>query len=226
MTRNKWRGLMLGSVSAVFALAISAHLISPVPAQNPNYSVVGRTLQPGLIYNVNNWMQSYSAGFIGLVPAASATDIICIAGSASKTIAVTNFTLSGTAGTLVSLPITLVRRVAVDSGGTAASTTANPANTIAKHDVNNATATAVPISYTANPTINDTSPTYIRSANVTLPVTSAGVTINPLRFDFGNLQNGEQPIILSGAAAQLCLNANAVSVSSGLLTGSISWYEF
>lgn len=195
-------------------------------AQQPNYNITNRTLSPGLVYNVNNWVQSYSAGFIGLVPAASATDVICISGSATKTVAVTNFSLSGSAGTLVSLPVTLVRRVSVDTGGTAAGTTANPANTIAKHDVNNATATAVPISYTANPTIVDTSPTYIRSAQVTLPVTSAGVVINPLNFSFGNLPNGEQPILLSGAAAQLCLNFNAVSVASGVLTGSISWYEY
>src|SRR5258705_5485634 len=74
--------------------------------------------------------QTYSAGFFGLVPAASATDVICLAGSATKTVRLQNIRLSGTAGTLVTTPVQLVRRVTVDPGGTPAATTPNPANTI------------------------------------------------------------------------------------------------
>jgi hypothetical protein len=169
---------------------------------------------------------TYSAGFIGLVPAASATDVICLAGSATKTVVLQHVRLSGSAGTLVSLPITLVRRVAVNTGGTAASTTANPANTISKRDTNYPTATAVPISYTANPTITDTSPTYLDSASLTLPVTSAGVVSIPLEFSYyeGNAAL-LSPVVLRGAAAQVCLNFNAVSVSSGVLNGALTWTE-
>lgn len=211
----------------LFALALGA-LLAPTfaLAQTGGPSGVGGVPQVGVISAVNNQQQTYTAGFIGLVPAASATDTVCIAGSATKTIAVTRIQLSGTAGTLVSLPVTLVRRTSVDTGGTAASTTANPANNIAKHDTNNATATAVPISYTAVPTIVDSSPTYLQTANLTLPVTSAGTSIAPIDWRYGNIATGEQPLILRGAAAQLCLNLNAVSVSSGVLTGSITWYEF
>lgn len=170
--------------------------------------------------------QTFSAGFIGLVPPASATDTICISGSATKTIRLTQIELSGSAGTLVSLPITMVRRASLDTGGTAASTTANPANTIAKNDTNNATATAVPISYTAVPTINDSSPTYLRSASLTLPVTSAGTSINKLLWTFGGVINQfAQPVVLRGLVDQVCLNFNAVSVSSGVLNGSLEWTE-
>lgn len=183
--------------------------------------------QVGVITNFANQQQTFSAGFIGLAPAASATDVICLAGSATKNIALTRIELSGSAGTLVSLPITLVRRVSADTGGTAASTTANPANNISKNDTNNATATGVPIAYTVNPTIGDTSPTYLRSQELTLPTTAAGTVVNALIWDFGiNLAQGSQSIILRGAAAQVCLNFNAVSVSSGLLNGSIQWTEF
>lgn len=170
--------------------------------------------------------QTYSAAFIGLVPAASATDLVCISGAAGKTIKLQQVKLSGSAGTLVSLPITLLRRASLDSGGTAASTTANPANTISKRVPANATATAVPISYTANPTINDTSPTYIDSAELTLPVTSAGTVINPLVFDFRGDGPGllQQPT-LTAAAQQICVNLNAVSVSSGLINGTLIWTE-
>jgi hypothetical protein len=134
--------------------------------------------------------------------------------------------LSGTAGTLVSLPVTLIRRVSVATGGTAASTTANPTNTISARDTNNGTATAIPISYTAVPTITDSSPTYLDSAELTLPVTTAGTVSTPLVFDYGrDLHSLVQAPTLRGTAAQLCLNLNTVSVSSGLLNGSITWTE-
>lgn len=203
-------------------------LLAPALAFGQTGTVGGVNTVPqvGQINQINNWQQTYTAGFIGLVPPASATDTICIAGSATKTIAVTRIQLSGTAGTLVSLPVTLVRRVSVATGGTAASTTANPANNIAKHDTNNATATAVPISYTAVPTITDAAPTYLQTQALTLPVTSAGTSIAPLSWIYGNVATGEQPLILRGAAAQLCLNLNTISVSSGVLNGSITWYEY
>lgn len=209
-----------------FALALGLVLAPALAFAQTGGPGVNSVPQVGLITGVNNQQQTYTAGFIGLVPPASATDTICIAGSATKTIAVTRIQLSGTAGTLVTLPVTLVRRVTVATGGTAASTTANPANNIAKHDTLNATASAVPISYTAVPTITDSSPTYLQTANLTLPVTSAGTSTVPLDWRYGNIGIGEQPLILRGIAAQLCLNLNTISVSSGVLTGSITWYEF
>lgn len=171
--------------------------------------------------------QTFSAVFIGLVPAASATDVICISGSASKTVKVTKIVLSGTAGTLVTLPVTLLRRASADTGGTAASTTANPANTISKRDTTFGTATAVPIAYTANPTIGDSSPTYIDSASVTLLVTGTNAaSVTPLVFDFGrDNSNLNAPVVLRGVAQQVCLNFNAISVSSGVLNGSLTWTE-
>lgn len=213
-----------------FALVLVAGVLASgiAVAQAPGGGAggVNSVSQPNVITSVNNQQQTYTAGFIGLAPPASATDTICIAGSATKTIAVTRIQLSGSAGTLVSVPITLVRRVTAATGGTAASTTANPANNIAKHDTNNATATAVPISYTAVPTITDSSPTYLQSQSLTFPVTSAGTSIAPLDWKYGNIAIGEQPLFLRGAAAQLCLNFNTVSISSGVLNGSITWYEF
>jgi hypothetical protein len=211
-----------------FALALGFGLLASTLAigQTGGPGGVGSVPQVGVILGVNNQQQTYTAGFIGLVPPASATDTICIAGSATKTVAVTRWQLSGSAGTLVSVPITLVRRASADTGGTAASTTANPANNIAKHSTSNATASATPISYTAVPTIGDTSPTYLQTQSVTFPVTSAGTSIAPLDWKYGNIAIGEQPLILQGIAQQLCLNFNTISISSGVLNGSITWYEF
>lgn len=204
--------------SLALGLGMASAILAPALAQNtvPQTGVI-----QGFIAK-----QTYSAAFIGLVPAASATDTICLAGSATKTVKLVQVRLSGSAGTLVSIPVTLVRRVSVATGGTAASTTANPANTISPRDTGNGTASAVPISYTAVPTITDSSPTYLDSAELTLPVTSAGVVSTPLVFDYGKDQiNLLQAPTIRGAAAQLCLNLNTVSVSSGVLNGSLTWTE-
>lgn len=205
-----------------FALALAA---SAVAAYAQPVNVVPQT---GFISGLNGQRATYSSVALALPPAASATDIACIAGSASKTIEVKEIIISGTAGTLVSAPFTLVRRVSADTAGTAATTTANWANNIIKHDTNSPTAAATLISYSANPTIGDSAPLYIRSNYVTLPVTSAGTSIVPVVWRFGDTTGAvyDQPFVLRGAAQQACINLNAVSVSSGLLHLSITWTEY
>lgn len=164
---------------------------------------------------------TYSAVFTGLAPAASATDVVCIAGSATKTIKVQYVEISGTAGTLVTLPVFLAKRAAADSGGTPAAGNALPV--ASKMDSLNANATATLVSYTANPTINDASPLLIRAGTVTLPVTTAGVTNSRLNWTFGDAAG--QTVVLRGAAQQLCINLSGISVASGLLAGSLQWVE-
>ena len=206
------RSIIFGGLAALIGLSVATAQVNVVP-------------QTGLITGVLN-KTTYTAVALALPPASSATDVACIAGSASKTIKITRMMISGTANTLVTLPVTLLRRNTADTGGTAATTTANWANTIAKMDSNNPTASATLISYSANPTINDASPTYIRSQEVTLPVTSAGTVINPGLWLFS--ENGVglgQPLTLRGAAQQACVNLNSVSVSTGLLHISAEWYE-
>lgn len=168
--------------------------------------------------------QTYSSVALALPPAASATDIACIAGSSTKTIYLNRIDISGLAGTLVAAPFTLVRRASADTGGTAATTTANWANNIAKNDSTNATNTATLISYSANPTIGDTSPDYIRSAVVTIPTTAAAVQNNGVSWVWNTYSFGQRPT-LRGAAQQFCVNLNAVSISSGVLQLGIEWTE-
>src|SRR6267154_1818040 len=135
------RSLLVG----VVALATFPAIAQPVQQIGVTFGYIAKT--------------TYSAAFFGLVPAASTTDLLCLAGSATKTIKLQSLKLSGS-GTAISVPVTLLKRVSADTGGTAASTAANPANTISKRDSSNATATAIPIAYTANPTIVDSAPTY------------------------------------------------------------------
>lgn len=172
--------------------------------------------------------QTYSAVFIGLAPAASTTDLLCISGSSTKLIKLLSIKISGSAGTTLSLPVTILRRTSLDTGGTAASTTANPANTIGKRDLSNGTATATLIGYTANPTIVDTSPTYIDSAQLAVSLTTMATVSIPTIFDWAkDVENFVQPptIAKNSTAVQICANLNATSLASGLLTGSITWSE-
>lgn len=199
------------------AVALVLGLLAPALAQNtvPQVGVTSGYLAK----------TTYSAAFFGLVSAGTTpTDVICISGSASKTIRLHNIKLSGS-GTAISLPVTVLRRASLNTGGTPASTTANPANTISKRDTDYPTATAVPISYTANPTIVDTSPTYIDSQQFGVAATSVGVIANQVFFDWGkDIDALQQAPTLKGLTQQICLNFNSIT-SALLLTGSITWTE-
>jgi hypothetical protein len=200
---------------ASLVLAISAGIAS---AQVNSIPQVG--VESGIIKQA-----TYSAVSIGLVPAASATDIFCISGSTTKNISIKRISISGTAGTLVTAPFTLLRRVSLDTGGTPASTTALP---VAGANLSSdAAATAVLTAYTANPTIVDSSPLYFRSGVLSLNTTAALVAAPRLMWEFGesvgDFTRGLD--ILKNTAQQVCVNLNAVSVTSGVLNIDITWVE-
>ena len=209
------RFLLAGALVALATSAFAQVNIVPAPGLNSGY--LPKT--------------SYSSSFYGLVPASSATDLLCIAGSATKTVRVTNLTIGGTAGTLVSLPINVLRRATADTGGTAATTTANPGVTtqIASRDTQqatNASASATLVSYTVNPTINDAAPVYVDSKIMMLGLTGTTLASQVTVFDWSrDIANNIQVPTLRGAAQQLCVNLITVSVSSGVLNGSITWTE-
>lgn len=163
----------------------------------------------------------YSAACTGLVPAASCTDVWQIIGSATKTIRLHYISISGTAGTLVTLPIYLCRRISANTGGSAATGLALPL--AVKHDTGDAAATATLTAYTAVPTIVDTSPQLVRSGTLTLPVTTAGVTPSRLEWDF--TRPGMKAQVLRGVAQTFCINLSTISVSSGLLNIECTWSE-
>jgi len=172
---------------------------------------------------------TYSSGFFGLVTASSATDVLCITGSASKIVRLVEIKIGGS-GTAITLPVTLVRRATPDSGGTAATTTANPGvvTQIASRDTGqspNTSASATLISYTANPTINDSAPVYLDSHALSLAAaTAAGSGI--VDFNYGLWNNDNiQPPTLRGTSQQICVNFNSTTITSPLITGVVTWTE-
>lgn len=205
-------------------LLLLALLASPAAAQ------VNVVPQAGLTWGYVP-RATYSSAFFGLVPVTAGTDVICIAGSASRTVRLQRITIWGTTATAVqTLPLNLVRRATADTGGSAATTTANPGVTtqITRRDTSVAgTATAVLISYTANPTINDAAPTYIDSQLLTMPVVTSVATASPADFFFArDVENLLSAPTLYGVAQQICVNINAATITNASLwNGSIVWTE-
>lgn len=202
----------------LLASALVGGLISPAFAQVNVVPQIG--VESAIVKQL-----TYSAVSIGLVPAASATDIFCISGSTTKNISIKRISISGTAGTLVTAPFTLLRRASLDTGGTAAVTTALPvASTNFSTDP---AATAVLTAYTANPTIVDASPQYFRTATLSLNTTAALVASPRLVWEFGEAVStfSRALDILKNTSQQVCINLNAVSVTSGLINIDITWVE-
>jgi len=177
---------------------------------------------------------TYSSAFFGFVPVVTiSTDEICLQGSASRVVRLQRLTIYGTTTTAAqTLPIQLVRRVSLNTGGTPASTTANPGvvtqiNSRDTAQATNLSVTAVPISWTAAPTIVDTAPTFIESQlmNMPFPTTS---TQAPGIVDFNFQAWNEdliQPPTIRGAAQAICVNIGAAITNASVWNGTITWTE-
>jgi hypothetical protein len=157
--------------------AIALGLAAPAFAQGVN-----QVPQVGTIYDIGR-RPTYSATSVALVPAASATDIFCIAASATKNVSVRRISIAGTAGTAITTPFVVLRRATVDTGGTAAATTALPV--AGAHTSTDAASVATLIAYTANPTITDASPVLLDNFLVSLPVTTAAGGITEVMHEYG-----------------------------------------
>src|SRR5689334_4986236 len=128
---------------------------------------------------------AYSAGILSLAPAASATDIFTITGSASKTIRVVEIALIGTQTTAGVVGIQLVKRSTANSAGTSS------APTVVPHDSASAAGTATVLAYTANPTTGNLVGVVRATREVWLaPASVANAPRNPF-----TLYNG-LPIVL------------------------------
>jgi hypothetical protein len=169
---------------------------------------------------------TYSAAKVGLVPAATPTDIFTITGSASKIVRVTHIeiTATTTAATAAAIDVLLLKRSTADTGGT---TTGSP--TPVPHDSANPAVSATVLAYTANPgALGTIVGTAIRNSKLVQTLATYTATdypaITPLVWDFGNRPG--QGIVLRGIADVLAINLNGVSVSAGALFNiSAEWSE-
>lgn len=156
----------------------------------------------------------YSAGIIGLVPAASATDIFTITGSATRTVRVTEIWLQGTITTAGAVVAQLVKRSAANTGGTSTAPTRVP------HDSANPAATATVLAYTANPSGLGALVGIVRPTRE-MVLAPASVSSAPrLPFNFTGMD-----VVLRGTSEVLALNLNGVTVTGGNFAAWVTWVE-
>jgi hypothetical protein len=155
---------------------------------------------------------TYSASVTGLVGVAG--DIFTIFGSATKTVRVTHMEFSGIATTAADMDVQVIKRSAVDTGGTSGAAAATP------HDSNNAAATATALSYTAAPTPGAAVGTPIRSIKSEIATAASQAQLVEWDFGFGP----KQGIVLRGVAQGACLAVSATQVGA-LYDCSVEWTE-
>lgn len=201
------------------ALGLLLGLVLPAAAT----CTVNTVPQVGVICDISR-NPTYSATSVGLVPAASATDIFCISAGATKSISIRKIEIGGTAGTAVTTPFLIYQRSALGTSGTAATGLALPV--AVPLNSNDPASTATLTAYTANPTVAAT-PLLMDAVLVDLPVTTAagGVTANELTYGTSVDAFSKGLDIIKNTTQQICLDLNGVTVSSGVLVINMQWQE-
>lgn len=199
-------GLLLGMVASATAQCIAVGGVNTVP-------------QTGIACLSEPTIDSYAATGIGIVPAAAATDIACITGSATRIVRLQSIRVTGT-GTAITVPVVITKHAVANTGGTAAVSTDLPVPF--PLDSTDAAASATTTAYTANPTITAgagvTDIQFLGLAATTATATNAGVT-----FDYSG-RNYSEALTLRGVAQQVCVNLNGTSPTASLAV-SFRWTE-
>jgi len=178
-------------------------------------TALGQTIDSITAYSEGQ-KATYSVGVIGLAPAASATDIFTITGSATKTIRITRIQVSGTATAAGAYSLVVLRRSTANTGGT------STAPTISSHDTADPNATATVNAYTANPTTGTlVGNMQVKKITVTTPAGSISNSPNEIWFEM----RGERATVLRGIAQVLSINLNTTTMAGGSLDIDITWTE-
>lgn len=178
--------------------------------------------QPGVSCASEPTVNTYGATSVALVPvAAGATDFFCIAGSATKVVRLQRIRVSGTATTIVNVPLLIMKHISLNTGAASATGTQIPIP-YAMDSANSAATATTRAWITANPTIVDAAPGIIASANLQLNLPAAVGTTTT--FDWEPRNFLEAPTLRS-AVQEICLNLNTTAVVAGLVYTSITWTE-
>ncbi len=189
------------------------------------------TVQPGNTANTTAWKVdgsavvqpiaidsstkiSYSASVSGFAPAASATDIMAIYGSGTKTIKITHIEIVGNTSAGAFQNVLAIKRSTTNTGGTPTTVTAVP------HDSNDAGATATVQTYAANPSPLGTTVGNLRTSRMWIGLSSQ---TNALAWDFTN--RAAKPIYLRGTGEGLCINFGGSTVATPNFSIIIEWSE-
>lgn len=166
--------------------------------------------------NIQTLKATYSAAVRGVATAAAATDVLTIAGSATKLVKVMRVRLDGAQTGNGVTPIVLIKRSALDTGGTSTTLTNVP------YDSSDPAATATVKSYTANPTALGAAVGTTLQGQVTFNNGLASGIEDHISFEFGEFF---KPVYLRNANENLAINFNATSVTAGSINFTVEWTE-
>lgn len=153
-------------------------------------------------------------------PYATATDILLVPGSATKTIRITKVRISGEATAAAALDINLYKRTAANTGGTSASVAAN----IVKHDSNDSAASTVPVTYSVIPTGLGAGSLLRSKAKHFFP--AAGTPALNVEFEEDFTTRNGKGLVLRGTAQSLAINLGGQTIPAGAkLSINIEWTE-
>jgi hypothetical protein len=148
----------------------------------------------------------------------TATDIMTISGSATKTIRVIRVWISGIQTTAGIATYFMFKRSAANTGGTQTG-----GIVLVPHDSNSPAATATVAAYTANPTTLGATVGALAIFKSTLATAATTTNIAPVIIDYGNRPS--QAPILRGAAQLFAINLGAVTYAGNVLDINIEWTE-
>jgi hypothetical protein len=180
--------------------------------------------------NIQPKIPTYSVTYAGLTPAATATDVIVLTGSATKTVHLVEFKCSGTTTAAASSLVLLIARSTADTGGTAVTTQPIFGHhaTAAANATADPAATATVTAYSANPTLG-TSAGILDSGLLLTPAPASIGASNGIDFLYNYNQTSETREIpdMFGVANQIAFSFNGGTIPSGLtnLTCTVVWTE-
>ena len=162
---------------------------------------------------------TFSAGVVGLVAAAAATDILTISGSnvQGRKVKVLRIEVSGIATSSAAIAFNVVKRSTANTGGASTNPTA-----VAHEAITGLSASCTVTAYTANPTTG-TLVGVLQAKRGTLLTSAAGTPASPTLFDF-TTANSKFPT-LNGPSEMLALNFNGQTAAGNALDIFGTWSE-
>jgi len=200
----------------LLSLGFLVGLTSLASAQCVGVGGVNNAPFPGMNCAMEPTVDTYGFTAVGIIPAASATDIACLTGSATKVIRVQMIRVSGS-GTAISVPVTITKHIVANTGGTSS------APVVYALDSASPAGTATALAYTANPTIT-AGAGILDNGNLGVVATTVGAAVQPyVLFDYLSRGFSMAPVV-RGVAQQICVNLNGTTPTA-LLNVSMRWTE-
>ena len=154
-------------------------------------------------------------GTTNFVPVATPTDTVCLIGATGSTVRVKRIDVSGVAGAAGTMDVSIVKRTALDTGGSPA------ARTVGLHDSSQVASVVTLNEFKANPTPPLGAGVVLRTRQLNLGVAGAAGLVS---FDFATAN--DKPLLLTKATEQVCINLNGETLpTTPKFAYSIEWQE-